>query len=231
LIQLPQIPDCYTILAELGRGTTGVVYEAKDNRLDRRIALRIPLISSGAEGNVQVQRFYREFQVLAILTREPGSNIPTLLDVGGCEGHRYAVREFIDGSTLERRAREGTIELGAGLRIIAAVARIVHWVHGREFVHRNLSADNVLVTADGSVKLIGFGRVGLLAGSNLLQPGDTEVSPEVDVRGLQAMLEWLRPTLNEPLPLTVEQLQQSRSVGSAGAIADAIDDYLGKPCI
>jgi serine/threonine protein kinase len=225
------IPGYFEIFGELGRGTTGAVYEARDMRLrlDRRIALLIPVIFSDAERPAKNERFRMMCQALAWLTAQPGSGIPALLEVGEHHGLPCSVRELINGSTLEQRSVERSIEMRMGLGIIARVARIMQFVHGKGFAHRNLSPANVLVATDGTPWLIGFGRVGLLAGSEFLAPGATGVPPEIDVQGLQELLRWLCATLGQPVPAALEKVRQPGSVASPGAFHDAIMSYLQEP--
>jgi serine/threonine-protein kinase len=129
--QTPAIfDDFYEIVGELGRGTTGTVYEARHTRLNRRIALKVPDLSSEAERPARARRFLRECRALAYLTGGPACNIPRLLEVtehpAGCP---YSVRELVEGSTLEQRAAEGSLDIRTGLSVIAEVARMVQWVH------------------------------------------------------------------------------------------------------
>ncbi len=216
----------FVILGELGRGTTGAVYEARDAALNRRVALMVPALPPDAERPAKLQRFLRACQALAYLTSQPGGPIPALHMVGEYNGQCFGAREFVEGSTLEQRVVSGSIDLRAGLGIIAAVARVVHWLHGRGLAHRNLSPANVLVATDGTPKLIGFGRVGLLAGSAHLPAGVPGVSPEVDIRAFQGMLGWLCTGLTQPVPPALAAVRQPGSVASADALAEAIGGYL-----
>jgi serine/threonine protein kinase len=202
------------------------VYDARDIRLNRRVALKIPILSPDAERSAKLARFHRECQVLAHLTSEPGSNIPTLLMVGEHEGLPFSVREFVDGRTLQQRASERSINLRVGLELIASVARIVDRVHAQGFAHRNLSPENVLVSTDGTARLIGFGRVGMLAGSDPLAQGTSGVPRDVDVRGLQDLLRWLCETLGQPIPPALEKARRSGSLATPAAFAETVGGYL-----
>jgi serine/threonine protein kinase len=216
----------YAILAELGRGTTGIVYEARDTILDRRVALKIPLLGQGAERLAKTQRFLRECQVLAGLTGDPASRIPALHEVGEDGGQPYSIRELVDGHTLAQRVADRTIDLPGALAAFAEVARVVAWVNDRGLAHRNLSLENVLVANDDTAQLIGFGRVGLLTGSPALPPGATGASPEVDVQALQGLLGELFGAFGESCPSQLERLLQPGSVGSARELADAVAAFL-----
>jgi serine/threonine protein kinase len=220
------IPPQYEILEELGRGTTGVLYKARHRTLSRLVALKLPLLTSVAERPMKVARFLREARMLAQLARMPDTNLPTLLEVAGSEGQFYYVREFVDGHTLEQRALGGSIDLRTGVQILQTIAGVVQRIHEQGIAHRNLHPSNVLVGADGTPKLIGFGLVRLLSGSDMLPPGASGVPVEVDVRGLQEMLVWLCAELRQPTPSCLQAIQQPRSVASPAAFAEALGKCL-----
>jgi serine/threonine protein kinase len=217
----------YEILGELGRGTTGTVYEAWDKLLNRRVALKLPVLAPDSERWAKRKRFLRECQALAWLTSEPGINIPRLHMVAeNTGGQIFSVREIVDGSTLEQQIREGSIDLAAGLAVIAEMARMVEWVHGRGFSHRNLSAANVLIAQNDSPWLIGFGRASPLTGSPLLPPGATGTSTEADVRGLQEMVQWLCGALHQPVPAPLQLGTTPGSAVTAEAFGEAVIGHL-----
>jgi serine/threonine protein kinase len=227
--QSPAIFDnFYEIVRELGRGTTGTVYEARHTRLNRRYALKVPALLPDAEGHVKVQRFFRECQALAHLTGGPDCNIPRLCVVAeNAAGQPYSLRDLVDGSTLEQRVSDLSIDLRSGLAVVAEVARVVQWVHGQGFAHRNLSGANVLVAMDGTPWLVGFGRVGLLVGSPMLPAGAAGTPAEVDVRGLQDLLRWLCGALRNALPAGLDRVCAPDAVATAGAFASAVVSHQG----
>jgi serine/threonine protein kinase len=222
--QLPAVfIQSYEIISELGRGTTGTVYEARHTCLNRRVALKIPALVPEVERSVKAQRFRRECEAMACLTSGPIRNIPPLHVVAeSSDGRLYSVRELVEGSTLERLVADGSIDMGVGLSVLAEVARVVEWVHGQGFAHRNLSPANVLVARDGSPWLIGFGRVGLLVGSPMLPSGAAGTPTEVDVRGLQDLLRWLCAALQQPVP---DSLDLTPAL-TAGAFGEAVASHL-----
>jgi serine/threonine-protein kinase len=220
--------EFYEIIGELGRGTTGTVYEARHIRINRRVAIKVPELVPEAEWIAKVQRFlHRECQALAYLTSEPNCNIPRLLEVTeSSAGYPYSVRELVDGTTLERLATETAIDVRTGLSVVAEVARVVQFVHEHGFAHRNLSPTNVLVARDGTSWLIGFGWVGLLAGSQLLPAGGVGTPVDVDVRGLRALLRWLCGALRHPVPDRLERATAAGPVSTPGAFGEAVANYL-----
>ena len=220
----------YEILAELGRGTTGTFYKARHSvvKPERRLALKVPLLGSGPDATGRMARYHNEWNALRVLTWEPDPAIPTLYDVG-CDAawqNNYYVREFVDGSTLEQLVASGVVSLREGLRVLSAIVGAVQRMHGRGIVHRNLLRSNVLMRADGTAKLIGFGHVWPLAGADGLPPGMLGVSAEVDVQALQEILSWLCATLRQPVPEPLEAVRQSSSARCLGRFAEALGIYL-----
>ena len=221
----PNLSPHYEVLAELGRGTTGVVYKALCVPLKRIVALKTPLLDSPPERTARLTRLLREARVLAALTGNPDPHFPTLHAVVECQGQPYLSREFMEGCTLEQMAAVRALGLREGVAVLAAVGRAVHRVHHRGLAHRNLHPSNVLIGPGNAPKLIGFGLVGLLDGSALLPPGRPGASPEVDVRALQGMLDWLCSALGVTLPASLQTVRQPGSVISPGAFAEALESW------
>ena len=213
---------CYEILGELGHGTTGVVYRARDTRLNRAVALKVLAHSPDTNPVARSEQFLRECRVLASITGGPLTGIPLLHEVNEYSGQQYYTRELVEGSTLERWAAVGSIDMRAGLSVVAAVARVVQGVHERGFVHRNMSAANVLVGQDGTAWLIGFGRVGYVAGSQPVPAGATGTPVEVDVRGLQELVRWLYGAVRQPVPADMQRVIAPGAVPTAGALGEAL---------
>lgn len=149
----------YRILEELGRGGMGVVFlaERADGQFDRRVALK--LLHYGA-GRRSVDRFKQERRILAALDH-PG--ISRLLDGGvTAEGLPYLVMEHVDGRPLDVYCAEENIDLQGRLELFLDVCRAVSAAHRRLVIHRDLKPSNILVTEDGTVKLLDFGIAKLL---------------------------------------------------------------------
>jgi serine/threonine protein kinase len=209
----------YKILSELGRGTTGTVYEAWNDLLKRRVAIKVPHPATEAEHSSTLRQFMHECQALASLTSAPNCGIPCLYEVGEHQP-RYVMyaRELVDGNSLEKSVTEGSLNLHAGLAIIAQVAQITHRVHTQGLVHQNLSPANVLVGRDGTPWLIGFGRVSTLS----------DELAEVDSRGLQQLLLWLCETLRQPVPNELQHDAVFSSTTTPFLMSEAIFRYLGE---
>ena len=228
MVTQPASVDGYQILAELGRGTTGVVYKARHPiKPDRLVAVKMPVLGSASESHQQLARHNNEWNALRILTWEPDPALPTLYDAGyGVLGEPFYARELMDGCPLEQLVATGTMRLREGIRILATIAGAVQRMHYRQIAHRNLRPSRILVGPDGTTKLIGFGHVGPLAGADRLPPGMSGVSAEVDVMALQEILAWLCAALRQPVPAPQEAVQQPGSVPSPGRFAEALSSYL-----
>jgi hypothetical protein len=142
----------YEILAPLGAGGMGEVYEARDTRLDRSVAIKI-LTGSPSAGRTQLERFQREARAIARLSHP---HICTLYDVGEQDGVAFLVMELLEGETLENRLERGPIPLDRALVIAVQIAEALGALHTRGIVHRDLKPSNVMLTASG-VKLLDFG--------------------------------------------------------------------------
>jgi serine/threonine protein kinase len=212
----------FEILAELGRGTTGIVYKVRDFHLQRTVALKLPLISSAASRAYVSALFFHECQVLAGLTYKPNNNIPPLHEVGEHDGQPYCIREYVEGSTFEEKVAGGSIDLHKGLRVLEMIARTAHIIHLSGFVHRNLHSSNVLISSDGTPKLIGFGIVALRSGSAIEQPGKEVASTEIDLATLQYMLTWLYSAMHRSLPAHIKWIVHGGAICSALEFADTL---------
>jgi len=146
----------YAILARVGSGGMGEVFQARDQRLDRLVAIKV--LPAGRDGSDAAARFDREARTIASLTHP---NICTLFDVGIHDGQPFLVMELLDGATLADRLRAGALPLPEALRIGGQVARAVAAAHARGIVHRDLKPANVQLTTNGA-KVLDFGLAKVL---------------------------------------------------------------------
>jgi serine/threonine-protein kinase len=144
----------YQLEERIGVGGMGTVWRAAHSARPREpVALK--LLWQGAETPNILRRFANERKSLASL-RHP--NIARLLDGGlSAQGRPYLVMEFVEGLALDRYCDERGLSLERRLEILRAVCDSVHFAHRNLIVHRDLKPDNVLVTADGTPKLLDFG--------------------------------------------------------------------------
>src|SRR5438132_4863426 len=151
----------YEIIREIGRGGMGTVYLATraDQTFDRQVALK--LIKRGMDYDAIIKRFVIERQILANLDH---SHIARLIDGGTTEdGLPYFVMEYIEGKTITRYCDEHTLNTLARLKLFGQVCAAVQFAHRNLVVHRDLKPSNIIVTEDGTPKLLDFGIAKLLS--------------------------------------------------------------------
>ncbi len=162
--QLPagEIVGAWRVVGLLGRGGMGEVYlaERADPGFAQRVALKI--IKRGMDSQAILRRFLRERQILARLDHP---NLARLLDGGTAPDRRpYFVLEWVDGVPITAYGEQRGLDLEARLRLMQTVCQAVDSAHRRLVVHRDLKPANILVTPDGTVKLLDFGIAKLLTG-------------------------------------------------------------------
>ncbi len=144
----------YRLLQPIGHGGMGTVWlaERSDGRFDRRVAIKFPSISLSMDGQ---ERFGREGKILG---RQNHPNIAQLLDAGVSEaGQPFLVLEFVEGEPIDRYCDARALTLAARLRLFLEVLDAVAHAHANLVVHRDIKPSNVLVTKDGTAKLLDFG--------------------------------------------------------------------------
>lgn len=145
----------YRVVAEIGRGGMGVVYQGErvDGLVRHQVAIKI-LLSSSLNAEM-VWRFEREREILAAFDH-PG--IARLFDAGITgQGEPYYVMEYVQGQTIDAYCRSRHLSLAQRLALFLGVCEAVQYAHGNLVLHRDIKAANVLVDANGLPKLIDFG--------------------------------------------------------------------------
>ena len=136
----------YEILAPLGAGGMGEVYEARDTRLERTVAIKIC-------GVRFTDRFEREARAISSLNHP---HICALYDIGREDSTDFLVMEYLEGETLEARLRKGPLPIEEALRIAIQIASALDAAHRKGIIHRDLKPGNVMLTRSGA-KLLDFG--------------------------------------------------------------------------
>src|ERR671934_382591 len=142
----------YEIISPIGSGGMGVVYKARDTRLDRTVAIKILPDALASDPRFR-ERFDREARAISQLTHP---NICTLHDIGEQAGTAYLVMEYLEGETLEQRLKKGALPLDEALKIAIQIADALSAAHRQGIVHRDLKPGNVMLTKQGA-KLLDFG--------------------------------------------------------------------------
>jgi hypothetical protein len=143
----------YEIVSLLGSGGMGEVYRARDQRLNRTVAIKV-LPSEFAADADRLQRFEQEARAAAAVS-DP--NIVAIYDVGTFEAQPYLVSELLDGRDLRAVLSDGPLPWRRAAEIARQIASGVAAAHRRGIVHRDLKPENVFVTRDGHIKILDFG--------------------------------------------------------------------------
>ncbi|MBN2241097.1 MAG: serine/threonine-protein kinase [Acidobacteria bacterium] len=150
----------YEITSLIGRGGMGEVYQAKDRRLGRDVAVKV-LPEEFARDADRVARFQREAKLLASL------NHPNIASIHGLEesdGTNFLIMELVEGETLADRLKVGRIPAEESLKLALQIAEALEAAHEKGVIHRDLKPANIKVTPKGKVKVLDFGLAKAFAG-------------------------------------------------------------------
>ena len=151
----------YEIAGPIGAGGMGEVYRARDNRLDRDVAVKV-LPEHLSSDSQALARFERETKAVASLSHP---NILAIFDVGVAGGISYAVTELLEGETLRVPLKRGSLTWRKAAEIGSAIAEGLAAAHSRGVIHRDLKPENIFLTSDGRVKILDFGLAKVQASS------------------------------------------------------------------
>jgi serine/threonine protein kinase len=144
----------YRLQAKLGSGGMSTVYLARDQTLDRDVAVKV-MHREMSEQADQLERFRQEARAVAKLSHP---NVVAVIDAGEDGGHPYIVFEYVEGETLKQRIhRVGALDPQEALAYAIEIARGLTVAHARKMVHRDIKPQNVLIDAEGRAKLTDFG--------------------------------------------------------------------------
>ena len=182
----------YRLVSQLGKGAMGEVWRARDERLDRYVALKV--LPPDAVGDLERRaRMLREARAAAAIRH---GNVVTLFDIVDHAGNDILVMELVEGRTLlETLKKDGPPPLEVALRWIEGVADALVAAHARGILHRDIKAANIMVTGD-SVKVLDFGLAKLRDSEPLSLPPVAR-TPPVDVDSSISLDETVRST---PVP-------------------------------
>src|SRR5881397_362952 len=166
----------YSLEREVGRGGMGVVYLAREVRLDRPVAIKLLPPSKTADPKLR-ERFLREARTAAKLSHPNVISIHAVEETGGFV---FFAMAYVEGETLtERVRRRGPLPPSEAARILRDVAWALAYAHGQGVVHRDVKPDNILIEqGSGRVLVADFGIAGVVAGAGALLAGEVVGTPE-----------------------------------------------------
>ena len=195
--------DSYKLVRLLDRGGMGTVYLAEREDFEKRVALK--LIRRGLDlDEVLVRRFHNERQILARLEHP---NIARLLDGGTADRLPYFVMEYVEGEPIDRFCEARKLSVDECLELFRKVCSAVHFAHQNLVIHRDLKPGNILITADGTPKLLDFGIAKLLDDGLAAQAVATETG-----------LALMTPRYASPEQIRLEPITTASDVYALGVV-------------
>lgn len=227
---MPQAGDLigpYRLVSQLGAGAMGEVWRARDERLDRYVALKL-LPAELAADEERRARMLREARAAAAIRHH---NVVTLFDIveNSADGDSL-VMELVEGRTLSDVLRkDGAPPLETALRWIEGVADALVAAHARGILHRDIKAANIMVTPDGGIKVLDFGLAKLRDDAEVAAAAASIRMPaSVSARMSKVALDETMPSESGPID-TDAALAETRASSSAGSYQTHAGSLLGTP--
>ena len=176
------------IIALIGKGGMGAVYQARQPALDRMVAIKI-LPPQTASGPGFTERFNREARALARLSHP---NIVAVHEFGQVNGLSFFIMEFVDGLNLRELERAGKLSAREALQIVPQICEALQFAHDEGIVHRDIKPENILLDKKGRVKIADFGIAKILG--NAAEPDLTQTRGVVGTPHYMAPEQMEKPT-------------------------------------
>jgi non-specific serine/threonine protein kinase len=159
----------YKVLDKLGEGGMGVVYKAQDTKLDRIVALKFLPKHLLSDEDAKT-RFVHEAKAASALNH---TNITTIYEIDEVEGECFICMEYVEGKSIKKLIKEKTLPIEEILKITIQIAEGLNVAHKKGIVHRDIKSDNIMLTDEGSVKIMDFGLAKLKGVTKLTKTGAT----------------------------------------------------------
>ncbi len=185
----------YRVIEKLGAGGMGVVYRARDEHLNRDVALKFIGAESAADAPAH-ERLLREARTVSALNHP---NICTIYEVSEVAGQAFIVMELIQGQTLREMVRSGSLPAETVVRYGIQIADALEHAHSHRIVHRDLKSENVILTPEGRAKVLDFG---LAQQQNVAQAVEATRSRETlsDSGTAAGTLQYIAPEILRGMP-------------------------------
>lgn len=177
----------YRVLSKIGEGGMGVIYRARDEVLNRDVALKV-LADTPAVGTVQKDHLLHEARAGSALNHP---NICTVHEVFDVDDKLYIAMELVEGESLAARIGDAGLPVEAVLRFGAQIASALTHAHGRGIIHHDLKSSNIVITPDGLVKVLDFGLARQIPTD--LSTGATMTVSAMDTGGVSGTLVYMAP--------------------------------------
>ncbi len=232
----------YELQEEIARGGMGVVWKARQNSLNRTVAIKM-ILAGKLAGSAEVQRFLREAEAAANLQHP---NIVAIHEVGEHDGQNYFSMDYVEGRDLGTIVSEGALPIQRAARYVKIIAEAIHFAHQRGTLHRDLKPQNVLIDTADQPRITDFGlakfvehdsrltQSGAVMGSPSYMPPEQasgrhdQVGPHSDVYAIGAILYELltgRPPFRGMTAMaTMRQVMESDPVAPRKLNADVPQD-------
>jgi serine/threonine protein kinase/Tol biopolymer transport system component len=178
----------YQIVSVLGAGGMGVVYQARDTRLKRSVAIKV-LPNDRLSDPERKRRFIQEARAASALNHP---NIITIHDIGNESGIDFIVMEYVTGKTLDERIPRKGMQLNEALKLAVQMADALSKAHSAGIIHRDLKPSNVMVTDEGLVKVLDFGLAKLTEVEGH-QGGTRTTQPQTETGTIIGTVSYMSP--------------------------------------
>ena len=232
----------YELIEEIARGGMGVVYRARHKRLNRLVALKM-ILGGRFASPTEVRRFIQEVETAASLDHP---NIVPVYEIGEHENQPFYSMRLVQGESLSHHSNKISKDMISIAKLMATVARAIHYAHERGFLHRDIKPSNIMVDTDGTAYIMDFGlSINMncnlnLSGSGAIMGTPSYMSPEqatgqkvplterIDIYSLGAVLYELMvgrpPFRSQTIMETLIQVMEREPSAPSQIVSDIPDD-------